>query len=476
MVDAVAPARRTGAWAGALTLIRAGDVPGTERYVSGLGPSGRAAIAAELPGHVARTPGLGRQATPLLLAGAACLSEPADVVAWLFRPELRQRADDDRGGVASQGRREPGGGEPAEGERVLRLLRRRSLEWQADVASRIASRLRPPGLRHWGVAAALVRELGLEPPGDLPFVAGWLRSMRAMPPGAPADDPLCAAYAPRLLDFDGLTHADRWLLVGAVMRLVEDGLLTRASVLDGLLTRLAQAIPITPAPTDRATRDAPARSVRPFHRAHDAPDQERPDALACAARLPDPLPGAVAVSGRIGGPPRFGGWRTPDELPDPRTGRLTPAQLVSLHDRLGPTLDESAAHAPAYVRLLPAHPVVAADMAVTQLWRLEEAGRLDEALFARALRALTSRPEKRLLRVAVDWAGEATLRDASRADGVLEALTPVLRQDTPALRERAARLAARLAPPAGPGGQAAALLPTHQSDRLCSPHDGLTFW
>lgn len=493
MVDAVMPARRpevAEAWTKLLALARAGDVPGTERYVSTLGPSARAAIAAELPGYVARTPDLGRQTGPLLLAGAGCLSDPPEVAAWLFRPEFREhsaladitrggtrpRGRDDitgrsaerrdgggaghesaghretaqpaeterteggiaylsstagtrsrgrsaesereeggtaegervKGGGAGEGRAEGGGwegwrteGERVDGRRVLRVLRGRPWEWRAEVARHLVSRLSLPELRHWDVAAALVRETGIAPPEDRAFIVGWLRSLRARRSswsGALAGDPLFVAYAPRLLDLDGLPHTELWPLVSTVARLVEDGLLDRAGVIDVLLDRLT-----------RSTRHSGTFERRP-------PDEE-----------------IAAV----------------------RPGGLTSAQLVGLHDRLDLTIDESAGHAPDYVRLLPAAPVAVADMALSQLWRLEEAGRLDEGLFGRALTALTSRPEKKLLRAALEWAGEAVLRDATRADVVLGALTPVLAQDTPALRERAARLAIRLTSPADPRGHAA---------------------
>ncbi|WP_345404448.1 hypothetical protein [Nonomuraea salmonea] len=151
---------------------------------------------------------------------------------------------------------------------------------------------------------------------------------------------------------------------------------------------------------------------------------------------------------------------------------------MGLHDRLNPALDEAAAHASDYASLLPAGPVAVADMAVAQLWRLEEAGRLDDGLLAEAMAALTSRPEKKLLRVAVEWAAEAALRDATRTDIVLQALVPVLAQDTPALRERAARLALSLAPKAGPRGRAALRRVAEWSgasrERLPPPRGGIT--
>ncbi|MEV4566378.1 hypothetical protein AB0K12_21655 [Nonomuraea sp. NPDC049419] len=442
MAEAVAPAGRTEvarAWAEALTRIRAGDVPGTEHYISTLSPPQRAAIAAELPGHVTRN--LGCAATPLLLAGAGCLSEPAEVASWLFKPELQpDRAEPPRKDKRSCPER-------TESRRLLALLRRRPPQWQADVARHITSRLRLPELRHWEVAAELTRETGIQPPGDHAFIVGWLRSLRSSPPGSPANDPLSAAYAPHLLDFDGLTHADLWLLVGAATRLVEDGLLTRTSVLETLLHKLTQESSSAPA------RPINARSARPH--------------AGASARFTHPISGPMAATGRIERQPRFGERPTPCEATDPRAGRLTSAHLVGLHDRLNLTLDEAAPHAPDYVRLLSIGPLAVAVMALSQLWRLEEAGHLTEGLFAEALHALTYRPEKKLLRAAVEWADEAALRDASRTDVILASLTPVLTQDTPALRERAARLAMRLAAQPGPRERAATRQATaHQATDL----------
>ncbi|GAA3156402.1 hypothetical protein GCM10020001_095410 [Nonomuraea salmonea] len=201
-------------------------------------------------------------------------------------------------------------------------------------------------------------------------------------------------------------------------------------------------------------------------------------ACGTSARFTHPISGPMAATGRIERRPRFGEWPLPDEARGPRAGRLTSAHLVGLHDRLNPALDEAAAHASDYASLLPAGPVAVADMAVAQLWRLEEAGRLDDGLLAEAMAALTSRPEKKLLRVAVEWAAEAALRDATRTDIVLQALVPVLAQDTPALRERAARLALSLAPKAGPRGRAALRRVAEWSgasrERLPPPRGGIT--
>ncbi|MEU6717937.1 hypothetical protein ABZ897_41265 [Nonomuraea sp. NPDC046802] len=289
---------------------------------------------------------------PLLLAGVGCLSGASAVTAWMFRREFQRISSDDR---------------------ILELLRSRPEPWRANVARRIVTRLRLPDLRHWGVAAALVRETGIEPPDSDLFVVGWLRALEPLTAGR---DPLLGVLGPRIFAVDALAEALPYQ-VGTVVRLVEDGLLDRAAVIDGVLRRLLR---------------------------------DGPNALTA---------------------------------------------LVTLHDRLDLDIDESAARAGDYAGMLAAGPVAVADMALTQVRRLEEAGLLAEWLFAEAMGALAFRPEKKLLRAAISWAGDAVLREASRVDGVLRAMSPIFTQDTPALQERAVRLAVKLAPQAGEPGREA---------------------
>ncbi|WP_431924210.1 DUF6493 family protein [Nonomuraea jabiensis] len=369
------------AWERLLKPAKGGDVAKVFRLLLELDADDRRAVAAQLPRHLSGLRSQDwwswrHQLRPLRLAGVACLGGAAAVTAWLFRREFQwvERGDD---------------------ERVILLLRQRPVEWRADVARRIAARLRLNDMRHWEVAAALVRESGIEPPDGDAFMVGWLR---ALDPGRAATDPLFAAFAPRLFEIDGLGEALPEQ-VGTVARLVEDGLLERKPVIDGIVGRLL--------------RDGPS-----------------------------------ALSA-----------------------------LVVLHDRLDLDIDESAERARDYTRLLPAGPVAVADLALAQLRRLEEAGRLEEELFAEAVEALAFRPEKKLLRAALSWAGDAVLRDARRADVVLAALSLIFAQDTLALQERAVRLAVKLAPQAGEAGreavrQAAAGLPEELLERVSAAYGG----
>ncbi|GAA2824219.1 DUF6493 family protein [Nonomuraea rubra] len=372
------------AWEETLTRVTSGDATGLAAYLVALDEPGRRKVAAELPGYVtatARTAGWrewARQGRPLLVAGVACMGGASAVTAWLFRRELPRWLDDD------------------DVELLLGLLRRRPAEWQADVAHRLAARMRLPEPRHWEIAAALVRETGAEPPDGEPFIVGWLRRVH---PETTGRDPLLAAYGPRILEVDALAQTPLWRVVETVVHLAHEGLLDRAAVIDGVVRRLL--------------RDGPA------------------------AR----------------------------------------SELASLHDRLDLDLDESAGYARDYAALLPAGPVAVADVALAQLRRLEETGRLGEELFAEAMAALAFRPEKKLLRAAMSWAGDAVLRDAGRADTVLGTLSTIFTQDTLALQERAVRLAVKLAPQAGPAGrqtirQAAAELPSELREQVSAAYGG----
>ncbi|MEV0616356.1 DUF6493 family protein [Nonomuraea sp. NPDC050404] len=373
------------AWEDLLKLFKEWDESGVLRHVTELDAGGRKEVAAQLPAYLAResrTPGWGDwsgQVRPPLLAGVACLGGAAAVTAWMFRREFNWR---------SAYSVDPG--------RVVELLRLRPVEWQADVARRIAARTRLPDLLYWEVVAKLVREHGIDPPDDDAFKLGWLRTLS---PRADPADPLFAAYGPRIFEIDGLAGIGLWRVVETVMTLLGQGALDRTSVIEGVLRRLL--------------RDGPG----------------------------------------------------------------APVELAGLHDRLDLDIDESARHARDYTALLPAGPVAVADVALAQLRRLEEAGRLEEELFAEALESLTFRPEKKLLRAALSWAGDAVLRDAGRADTVLAALSQILIQDTLALQERAVRLAVKLAPKAGPEGreairQAAAELPEELREKISAAYGG----
>ncbi|TDE25021.1 DUF6493 family protein, partial [Actinomadura sp. 6K520] len=125
--------------------------------------------------------------------------------------------------------------------------------------------------------------------------------------------------------------------------------------------------------------------------------------------------------------------------------------FVRLHAELDPTGDEAAARVRDYVRLLPVAPSTVAELALQQVRRADDLGRLDAALFDEAAGALLFRPEKKLLRAALTWL-DRTARKRGRVDATLRAVTSLFASDALDLRERAVKIAAKHASRAsGPG-------------------------
>ncbi|GAA3170881.1 DUF6493 family protein [Nonomuraea roseoviolacea] len=378
------------AWNDLYPFIRGGDAARTAWLVAGLGPADRKAVAAEATEHVRKAvrggqPGWAGEfrhhIRPLMMVGAGCLGGSAAVAAWLFRREFRWRRQD-----------------PNDVARILELVRDRPEPWRADLARRVAARVRLPELDHWELAAALVRETGAEPPDNPAFMAGWLNELRAE---SAAADPLLPVLGPRIFESDALREGFSVAEAMVLDELVRAGLLDRRAVLDGVVGRLL------------------------------------------------------------------------------RDGQNGLPVLANLHDWLAPDLDETASRAKDYVRLLPPAPVPVAESAVARLRALDEAGRLEEELFAEAVEALTFRPEPRLLRAVLSWLGAtAGPRAAGRADVALRALAEIIGHEALVLQERAVRLAVPLAPVAGEEGraairEAAATLPSELRERIAAAYGEL---
>ncbi|MBA9004691.1 DUF6493 family protein [Thermomonospora cellulosilytica] len=116
--------------------------------------------------------------------------------------------------------------------------------------------------------------------------------------------------------------------------------------------------------------------------------------------------------------------------------------FVHLHDLLEPTPAEAEPRLRDHLRLLPTAPGPVAEMAMRQVRRIDENGRLDEASFAEAVDALLFRPEKKLVRAALVWLN-TTARTHDRVDATLRAVTALFTHDDLDLRERAVKAAVR---------------------------------
>ncbi|MFG6200086.1 DUF6493 family protein [Nonomuraea sp. JJY05] len=123
-----------------------------------------------------------------------------------------------------------------------------------------------------------------------------------------------------------------------------------------------------------------------------------------------------------------------------------------------------------FVRVLPSASSPLVQLALEELHRAESAGALEADLFAEAVQALAYRPEKKNMAAAVKWIADAP---PARGAAAVAALAPVFDVDTPSLRERAVRVAVKLAPhTAEPDKEAvreaATRLPTDLRQRLAA--------
>ncbi|MBN6052438.1 hypothetical protein JYK22_10890, partial [Nonomuraea sp. RK-328] len=269
------------AWPPVRDLIAAGDVAALVETVKALDEPARREVARELPGHIAeirrivweevtahearadrarqeqqaeltrlhlagelsehqynmafsRTwedddwedrPAAERWIEPMRVAGAATLGGAAAVAAWVTRREF------DRW-ISS----------PLELERelepVLEVIAARPDAWQADLAVRLALRVRARRRPLWvdrvlELALALLRRTGATPPAHDPLVVGWARQVPR--PG----DPLTRHLVPRLFEAEGVGRVLRddrtWL--GRLTRLAARDRAMREVLLDGCRRR-----------------------------------------------------------------------------------------------------------------------------------------------------------------------------------------------------------------------------------------------
>ncbi|MGW6442062.1 hypothetical protein [Lentzea sp. NPDC055074] len=87
----------------------------------------------------------------------------------------------------------------------------------------------------------------------------------------------------------------------------------------------------------------------------------------------------------------------------------TPGEMdgfLALHEAIGVTLDEVAAHARDYVAMLPDARSTVASLAQNRLQWLDDAGRLDFGLLTEASRWVFGRTEKKLVRAQLTWLGK----------------------------------------------------------------------
>ncbi|MFD9946196.1 hypothetical protein ACFWYW_43320 [Nonomuraea sp. NPDC059023] len=194
------------AWEAVRKGITRGDAGEVAERVLELDEAGRREVARELPGHIAPARAAQRRLAerrrtwdwqltqewiePMRVAGAGTIGGAAAVASWLYRREFARWSP------------------VSDMEPLLKVIAARPAAWQADLAVRLALRLRGSRAQAGDDSAALALELlrrtGTVPPDHEPLVAAWV----ALPPKLP-DDPLAAYLLPRMFEAEGVGRALR---------------------------------------------------------------------------------------------------------------------------------------------------------------------------------------------------------------------------------------------------------------------------
>ncbi|MFF0409334.1 DUF6493 family protein [Kitasatospora sp. NPDC004745] len=297
----------------------------------------------------------------LLLAGAGCHTGPAGAATWLAGRDFTGR----------DWARHPALG---------RLVEAQPVEWQIEVATRLAAR----SASGWGrsmypLAEAVVRRTGCAVPQDEPFVREWASSVRQG--GGPQPtvaallraDAFTPVLAPRVFELDDIgwmlswqrspRPGDSW--PEAFAELAATGELDRAELLD-----------------------------------------------ACLARL-------------------LRGGKSPDQR-----------AFLDVLRALAPTPEEYAARVRDVLALLDA-PSVIAGHAQEVLVGLDEAGLTEPEVLAEASAVVLFRTEKKLVRAQLGWLERAARREPARSGPVVLAASAAFGHPDQGVQERALRVVAK---------------------------------
>lgn len=117
--------------------------------------------------------------------------------------------------------------------------------------------------------------------------------------------------------------------------------------------------------------------------------------------------------------------------------------FVAILDELAPTLDEQAARATTYLRMLPDSHSMVAGIAQQTLMALDGAGRLGPELLIEASRLVLCRPEKKLVRAQLSWLDKTAPRYGHRSGEIALAAAEAFSHEDTSIAERALTLVGR---------------------------------
>ncbi|HUR02002.1 MAG TPA: hypothetical protein VM347_05655 [Nonomuraea sp.] len=322
----------------------------------------------------------------LRLAGAGTLSAVSAVASWVTRRDLAMWR-------SFAGRTEFGAPAP-----VVRLLDHRPAEWQAELAVRLAAKVRGPGDPGAPLALAMLRHTGAPPPEHDPLVVAWAVATT----GAEHDPVVEAGTA---------AEHDPLVVTGAAGGTVAQS----DPLLPALLPRLFEAEGV-----GRALQFERADPISPWFRTLRAAGERDVLLDGCVRRF---LRGGTAQDLRF---------------------------FARLHELLEPTTAEIDARRRDYLRLLPAAPGPVAELSLRHLRRLDAH---DPADVAEALEGLLFRAEAKLVRSGLTWFDQTVRQAPDRADELVAARSQpsttsrtTSRAGPPSSRSSTPPASARLAP------------------------------
>ncbi|GAA3586113.1 hypothetical protein GCM10022419_080290 [Nonomuraea rosea] len=163
------------------------DAEGLALRLPKLTDAERATVAAELPGLLLGWDAFDQvtgSSEVLMMVGAATIPGPAGAATWLMKRDLNPRWS----GALSP-------------HRLVQAVSGRPPAWRADLAVRLARRIRRPDDRIVPLALELLRDGEAIPPDHEPLVAAWLSAVGV------AKDPLTPHLLPRIFEAAGAGRA-----------------------------------------------------------------------------------------------------------------------------------------------------------------------------------------------------------------------------------------------------------------------------